>query len=77
MLSREDFLMIRQRRQRCSTTYGHSTSYRLFRARCVAHLAYGRCLYLSTDFGGVVTCLCSLISMNLLPDELLKELSGG
>ena len=28
-------------------------------------------------FGVVVACLCSLMSMNLLPDELLKKLPGG
>jgi hypothetical protein len=28
-------------------------------------------------FGVVVACLCSLMSISLLPDELLKKLLGG
>jgi hypothetical protein len=28
-------------------------------------------------FGVVVACLCSLMSMNLLPNEWLKKLPGG
>jgi len=32
---------------------------------------------LARIFGVVVGCLCSLMSMNLLPDQLLKKLPGG
>lgn len=39
--------------------------------------AGGGCLDFGTDLRCRRPCLCSLMSMNLLPDELLKKLSGG
>jgi hypothetical protein len=48
-----------------------------WRASSLSVMLEGAAWISARIFGVVVAYLCSLMSMNLLPDELLKKLPGG
>ena len=48
-----------------------------WRASSLSLMLEGAAWISAQIFGVVVACLCSLMSISLLPDELLKKLLGG